>query len=72
MSSGPLPTPDLPLPALDLDAVLDASAGLLGLTVAPEWRGPVLANLRVLRAAASLVEGFPLPDEAEAAPVFGA
>ncbi len=72
MSSGPLPAPNLPTPPGDLDAVLEASVGLLGLTVLPEWREPVLANLRVLRSAAALVEGFPLPDEAEAAPVFEA
>ncbi|MFC6791585.1 DUF4089 domain-containing protein [Methylobacterium komagatae] len=65
MSSGPVATPDL-------EAVMEASASLLGLTLAPEWREPVLANLRVLRAASALVEGFPLPDEAEAAPVFEA
>lgn len=62
------PNPNPP----DLDAVLDASAGLLGLTIEPAWRAPVLANLRVLQAAASLVEDFPLPDEAEPAPVFEA
>ena len=56
----------------ELDATLDAAAGLLGLTVEPAWREPVLANLRVLQAAAALVEGFPLPDEAEPAPVFEA
>ncbi|MCJ2014729.1 DUF4089 domain-containing protein [Methylobacterium sp. J-076] len=58
--------------APDLDAVMEACAGLLGLTNDPAWREPVLANLRVLQAAAALVEDFPLPDEAEAAPVFEA
>ena len=56
----------------DLEPMLDAAAALLGLTVEPEWRAPVLANLRVLQAAAALVEEFPLPDEAEPAPVFEA
>lgn len=65
----PHPNPAAPP---DLDAYLDAAAGLLGLTIDPAWREPVLANLRVLKAAAALVEEFPLPDEAEPAPVFGA
>ena len=56
----------------DLDAYCDAAAALLGLTIDPAWRAPVLANLRVLREAAALLEGFPLPDEAEPAPVFEA
>jgi len=56
----------------DLDAYCDAAAALLGLTIEPAWRAPVLANLRVLREAAALVEGFPLPDEAEPAPIFEA
>lgn len=49
-----------------------AAAPLLGLTLDPGWIAPVVANLRVLAAAAALVEGFALPDEAEAAPVFEA
>ena len=56
----------------DLDAYAAAAAALLGLPLDPAWTGPVTANLRVLAAAAGLVEGFPLPDEAEAAPVFEA
>jgi len=35
----------------DLDAYCDAAAALLGLTIEPAWRAPVLANLRVLREA---------------------
>lgn len=65
MSSSPVTPPDS-------EAVMEAAAGVLGLTIDPSWREAVLANLRVLRAAAELVEGFPLPDEAEVAPVFEA
>ena len=56
----------------DLDAFAAAAASLLGLSLDPAWVAPVTANLRVLAAAADLVGGFPLPDEAEAAPVFEA
>ncbi|ACB79297.1 MULTISPECIES: DUF4089 domain-containing protein [Methylorubrum] len=61
---------DTPMP--DLDAYAAAAAALLGLTLDPAWTGPVVANLRVLHAAAALVGGFPLPDTAEAAPVYTA
>ena len=63
-------TRDKPMP--DLDTFAAAVAPLLGLSLDPAWVGPVTANLRVLAAAADLVGGFPLPDEAEAAPVFEA
>ncbi|KAB1072412.1 DUF4089 domain-containing protein [Methylobacterium planeticum] len=65
MTDSPTPTPPP-----DLDAYAAQAATLLGLPLDPAWAGSVAANLRVLRAAADLVEGFPLPDEAEAAPVF--
>ncbi|MFC7663900.1 DUF4089 domain-containing protein [Methylorubrum suomiense] len=45
---------------------------MLGLTLNSAWTAAVVANLRVLREAADLVGAFPLPDEAEAAPVFTA
>ncbi|MCJ2076645.1 DUF4089 domain-containing protein [Methylobacterium sp. E-016] len=63
-------TRDAPPP--DLDAFAAAAAPLLELRLDPAWVAPVIANLRVLAAAADLVGGFPLPDEAEAAPVFEA
>ena len=62
------PPPDEP----DYEAFAIHAASMLGLSVDPGWRGPIAANLRVLHAAAALVTGFPLPDEAEAAPVFTA
>jgi hypothetical protein len=54
----------------DLDALAAAGARLLGIPVAPEWRAPIRANLRVSLTLARLVDGFPLPDEAEPASVF--
>lgn len=61
---------DTPMP--DLEAYAAAAAALLGLSLDPAWTGPVVANLRVLYAAAAIVGGFPLPDTAEAAPVYTA
>ncbi|MCJ2082633.1 DUF4089 domain-containing protein [Methylobacterium sp. J-090] len=59
-------------PAFDPDTYARAVAGLLGLPIDPAWMPMIAANLRVLHAAADLVGAFPLPDEAEAAPVFAA
>lgn len=52
-----------------LDRLIDA-AGLLGLTVEAEWREAVRAHLAVTLRLGALVADFPLPDEAEPAPVF--
>ncbi|KQT61042.1 hypothetical protein ASG52_17565 [Methylobacterium sp. Leaf456] len=59
-------------PAFDPEAYAGAVAGALGIALDPAWIAPVAANLRVLHAAAATVGAFPLPDEAEAAPVFTA
>jgi hypothetical protein len=56
----------------ELDAWLDASAALLGITFAPEWRDSVRLHLGITRDMAQRVLDFPLPDEADAAPVFRA
>jgi hypothetical protein len=53
-------------------AFIDASAGVLGLEIRPEWRENVLANMVTLGAAADLVGAVPLGDEIEAAPIFTA
>jgi hypothetical protein len=54
----------------DLDAYVDASAVVLGLTILPEWRAAVRANLAMTLRMGALVDAFGLPDEAEPAPVF--
>ncbi|WP_375466035.1 AtzG-like protein [uncultured Methylobacterium sp.] len=59
-------------PRWDPPAYAAVAAPLLGLVLDPAWIDPIAANLRVLAAAAALIDGFVLPDEAEAAPVFGA
>ncbi len=55
-----------------LDAFAKAGTELLGIPVDPAWQASIRANLRVSFTMAALVTGFPLPDEAEPAPVFAA
>jgi hypothetical protein len=55
-----------------LDDFIDVAARALGLPLEPAWRGAVRANLEVTLRQAVLVTEFPLPDEAEPAPVFKA
>ena len=56
--------------AFDPEAVIDALAPLLGLTVPAEARAAVATNLRIAAAMAELVLERPLGDHAEPAPVF--
>ena len=56
----------------ELDAHIETSARLLGLTIEPAWRGPVRANLAVSLRMGAMVLDFPLSDEAEPAAVFRA
>jgi hypothetical protein len=52
------------------DEYVDAAAQLLELPLPKAWRDSVIGNLQTtLRLAASFAD-FPLPDEAEPAPVF--
>jgi hypothetical protein len=55
-----------------LDAFIEAAACALSLPVEPEWKAAIRANLEMTLKHAALVDGFPLPDEAEPAPVFRA
>jgi hypothetical protein len=55
-----------------LDALIAASAELLGIAIDPSWAPAVKANLDVILRQAAVVEGFALPDDAEPAPVFTA
>ena len=54
----------------ELEAWLDAAAVLLGLSIAPEWRDAVRLHLRITSDMARHLLEFPLPDDAEPAPVF--
>ena len=55
-----------------LDSYIDAAAQALGLTIQPEWKPAVRANLEVTLRLAGVVAEQPLPDDAEPAPVFRA
>jgi len=55
-----------------LDDLVDAAARALDLQLEPAWKGAVKANLKVTLALANLFVDFPLPDDAEPAPVFTA
>jgi hypothetical protein len=55
-----------------LTGFMRSGAKLLGLPVDPAWEDSVRGHLRVSLRHAALVEGFPLPDDAEPAPVFKA
>jgi len=55
-----------------IDALMAAGAQALGLTIDPAWRDGVKFHLRLVLAHAARVDQFPLPDDAEPAPVFHA
>lgn len=57
-------------PGNDLETYVTVTAAALGLPIAPESRPLVIANLRSLMAAASLVLEFPLPEDVQAGSVF--
>jgi hypothetical protein len=60
------------IPADALDALMTATAQELKLPLDPAWRPGVKFNLNLILRIASLVDEFPLSDEAEPAPVFHA
>lgn len=55
-----------------LDDFVEAAARVLALPIKPQWRAAIKANLEVNLRLAAFVAEFPLPDEAEPAPVFSA
>jgi len=56
----------------DFDQWIDAMAPVLGLTVAPEQRAGVKANLKTAAKMAALLDKANVKDETEPAPVFRA
>jgi len=55
------------------DAILVAAAArALGLPMDSAWASSVIFNIQLILRHAALVDEFPLPDEAEPAPVFRA
>jgi len=55
-----------------LDDFITTAAAALNLPLDPAWRAAVKANLVVTLQHAATVAEFPVPDEAEPAPVFKA
>jgi predicted TPR repeat methyltransferase len=54
----------------DAEAHAEAMARAMDLTIEPEWKATVIANVKATAAAAELVLAFPLEDHTEPAPVF--
>lgn len=55
-----------------LDDFITAAAAALDLPLEEAWRPTIKANLEVTLRLANLVAEFPLPDEAEPAPIYKA
>jgi hypothetical protein len=53
-----------------LDTMIEASARALSLPLERSWRSGVKTNLELTLRLAALFTDFPLPDDAEPAPVF--
>jgi hypothetical protein len=64
--------PSAPLQRDAIDAMVAAAAQALGLPIDPAWQANVKFNLQLILRHAALVDEFPLPDDAEPAPVFRA
>ena len=56
--------------SFDPAAIAEAMAPLLGFSLTPERRGPVLTHLKIAADLAAKLASAPLDDEAEPAPVF--
>ena len=55
-----------------MGAIVDALAVVHGLTIEPDWRPTIMANMTAIAQAARLVMAYPLGDADEAAAVFSA
>jgi hypothetical protein len=55
-----------------LDAYVGAAARLLDLPIEPAWKPAIKANLELTLRFATTFTEFPLPDDAEPAPIFTA
>jgi hypothetical protein len=59
-----MPTPP------DPEALMAALLPATGIPADPAWQAAIAANLRVAAGIAASLQGFPLPDDVEPAPVF--
>jgi Protein of unknown function (DUF4089) len=57
---------------MDWESYIETSAKVLGLSLEPDWKPAIAANLETIFKIAAEVDAFELPDEAEPAPVFEA
>jgi hypothetical protein len=55
-----------------IDVLVEAGTKALGLPLDPAWKAAVKFNLQLILQHAARVEEFPLPDDAEPAPVYHA
>lgn len=56
---------------MDFESWLETGAGVMGLTIAPEWREGTIAFLAIATAMSEILDTVPLDDgELELAPVF--
>ena len=60
------------MPGDPTDDFIEAAANALGIPLDPAWKPAIRSNLEVSRKLARLVDEFPLPDDAEPAPVYKA
>ena len=60
------------MPSPPLDEFIVVAAAALDLPLDPAWHASIKANLEVTLRHAATVAEFPLPDEAEPAPIFKA
>jgi hypothetical protein len=62
--------PEFDAKAFDAAAHVAHMAGVLGLTIEPEWQPTVVANMAATARSAALVLEFRLDEHVEPAPVF--
>jgi hypothetical protein len=63
---------DSPLTDAALDAWIDAGTVALGIGMQPEWRAAIRQHLRLSLTHAAAMQGAPLSDYIDPAPVFRA
>lgn len=56
----------------ELDAMITSGLALLGIRIDPDWQDAVRFHLGTIFRLAEPVLDFPLPDEADPAPIFRA
>lgn len=70
MHTKKLATPSLPADPAALEAFIDTTAAMNGLSVDPAYRNGVRTHLNAVTNAAKLVLAFEVEDDAEPGPVF--